>query len=257
MGRFAEVYDAEMLALLRGLEAAVDFQQDTPEVNRGRSTIILFADNTSSVEAITEEKTGPSQQISQKFVETAMAFLDENKMANIEVSWVPGHMGIEGNERADEIAKGATELEPATETTTIAKLHRQLRDKLKAEWVGEWAKKPMIADRIPPPLAGSHALCTLDRCTLGIVTQARTRHGHFGEYYQTHNIREPANCLCGVELQTREDIVFECQTHEEYGNTIDEGAPDHQLATLFGIDALAEFVRKSKAFQKTRTTENL
>ena len=41
-------------------------------------------------------------------------------------------MGIEGNDRADELAKEAAELEPATETTTIAKLHRQLRAKLKA-----------------------------------------------------------------------------------------------------------------------------
>ena len=53
--------------------------------------------------------------------------------------------------------------------------------------------------------------------------------------------------------------MFECRTHEEYGDIIDGGAPDHQLATLFGtktgIDALAEFVKKSKAFQKTRATE--
>ena len=48
--------------------------------------------------------------------------------------------------------------------------------------------------------------------------------------------------------------MFECRTHEEYGDIIDKGAPDHQLATLFGtktgIGALAEFVKKSKAFQK-------
>ena len=120
MGRFAEVYDAEMLALLRGLEASIDFQQETPELDGRRSTIVLFADNTSSVKAITEEKPGPSQQISQEFVEAAMSFLDENRRASVEVSWVPGHMWIEGNDRADELAKEATELEPATETTTVA-----------------------------------------------------------------------------------------------------------------------------------------
>ena len=193
-----------------------------------------------------------------------MSFLDENRRARIEVSWVPGHMGIEGNDRADELAKEATELEPATETTTIAKLHRQLRAKIKTEWTIEWARKPIagryaISDRIPPSLAGSHAFRTLDRRILGIVTQARTGHGYFGEYYQTQNIQEPADCPCGAGLQTREHIAFECRTHEEYGDIIDEGAPDHQLATLFGtkkgIDALAEFVRKTKAFQKTRAVE--
>ena len=157
----------------------------------------------SSVEAITEEKLGPSQHLSQGFVEEAMSFLDENRRANIKVSWVPGHMGIEENDRANELAKEATELEPATETTTIAKLHQQLRAELKTEW----ARKPIagryaISDRIPPSLAGSHAFRTLVRRILGIVTQARTGHGYFGEYYQTHNIQGPASYPCGAGLQT-------------------------------------------------------
>ena len=160
-----------------------------------------------------------------------MSFLDKNQRANIEVSLVPGHMDIEGNDRADELAKEATEFEPATETTTIAKLHQQLRAKMKTEWTIEWARKPIagrytILDHIPPSLAGSHAFRTLDRHILGIVTQARTEHRYFGEYYQTHNIQEPTNCPCGAGLQTREHIVFECRSHEEYGDIIDEGAPD-------------------------------
>jgi hypothetical protein len=106
----------------------------------------------------------------------ATTFLDENRGAKIEITWVPGHMGIEGNDRADELAKEATELEPITEITTIAKLHRQIHDRLKKEWISEWARKPMtgryaISDRLPPSLAGSHAFHTLDRHTLGIVTQ--------------------------------------------------------------------------------------
>ena len=53
MGRQAEVYDPEMLALLRGLETAIEFQQEIPHVNRRRTKIVLFADNTASVTAIT------------------------------------------------------------------------------------------------------------------------------------------------------------------------------------------------------------
>ena len=76
-------------------------------------------------------------------------------------------MAIEGNDRADALAKEATGLEPARETTTLAKIHRQLREEMKSEWITEWANKPMtgryaIADRIPRSLAGSHAFRTLD-----------------------------------------------------------------------------------------------
>ena len=144
MGRLAEVYDAEMLALLRGLETAVEFQQDISEEYRRRSKIVIFADNTASVTAITKEAPGSSQQVSRKFVEAATTFLDENRQATIEVSWVPGHMGIIGNDRADTIAKEATKLKPATETTTMAKLLQQLRKRMKTEWISEWANKPPI-----------------------------------------------------------------------------------------------------------------
>ena len=261
MGRLAEVYDAEMLALLRGLETAIEFQQEMPIANRRRARIVLFADNTASVSAITKETSGSSQQTSQKFVETAITFLDKNRRATIEVSWVPGHMSIEGNDRADEIAKGATDLEPAIETATLAKLYRQLFERLKTEWISSWANKPMtgryaIADHIPPSLAGSHAFRTLNRHTLGVVTQTRTGHGYSGEYNLTHNTQEPSDCSYGAELQTRDHVLFECETHEERGHSIDEGAPGHKLATILrtkkGIDALAKFVRESKAFQKQK-----
>jgi len=59
---------------------------------------------------------------------------------------------------------------------------------------------------------------------------------------------------------TREHKVFECQAYDEHRAIITKGAPDHQLATLFGtkagIDALAEFVKNSKAFQKQKTQAN-
>ena len=127
MGRLAEVYDAEMLALLRGLETAIEFQQEMPGANRRRTRIVLFADNTASVTAITKETPRSSQQTSQKFVEATSIFLDKNRRATIKVSWVPGNMGIEGNDRADEKANEATDLERGIETTTLAKLHRELR----------------------------------------------------------------------------------------------------------------------------------
>jgi len=87
-------------------------------------------------------------------VEAATHFLDKNREAQIEVAWAPGHMGIAGNDRADEIAMEATELEPATETTTLANLFRQVWESMKLEWINEWASKPMtgryaIADHIP------------------------------------------------------------------------------------------------------------
>lgn len=84
-----------------------------PEENRKRSIIVLFADDTSSVASVTNEKPGSNQYIPQKFVETAITLLEENTRARIEVPWVSMHMGIEGNDRADEIAKGRLNSNPS------------------------------------------------------------------------------------------------------------------------------------------------
>ena len=43
--------------------------------------------------------------------------------------------------------------------------------------------------------------------------------------------QESSECPCGAELQTRDHILFECEIHEEHRHLIDEGAPDHKLAT--------------------------
>ena len=52
--------------------------------------------------------------------------------------------------------------------------------------------------------------------------------------FSGQTVRTLRNSLDSVVVQTREHVVFECRTHEEYADIIDEGAPDHQLATLSG-----------------------
>ena len=100
-GGVAEVYGAEMLVLLRGLETAIGDQNEMQEENRKQSETVIFADNTPSVDPITKEKPGPSQQKSRTSVERATTFLDEKSRASIGVSWVSGQMGREGNDGAD------------------------------------------------------------------------------------------------------------------------------------------------------------
>ena len=105
-----------------------------------------------------------------------------------------------------------------------------------------------IADRISPSLTGSHAFCMLNRHTLGVVTQARTRHGYLGEILPNTQHTRARNC---AEPQTREHIIFECQTHEEHRNIINKGAPDHQLSMPLRT-ILAKFSIKARRSKNKR-----
>ena len=53
--------------------------------------MVLFADNTSSFAALIYERPGSSQRTSQRLVEAATYFLDENRGASTEVAWPQTH----------------------------------------------------------------------------------------------------------------------------------------------------------------------
>ncbi|KAJ1304840.1 hypothetical protein OPQ81_005974 [Rhizoctonia solani] len=99
LGPRFEVFDAEMLALALALKKA------TSHARRLEAhSIVLFADNQAAVSSITLLTKHPGQYASIAFREAADKFLEESPLNHIKVCWVPGHDGVEGNERADRLA---------------------------------------------------------------------------------------------------------------------------------------------------------
>ncbi|KAG8794770.1 hypothetical protein FRC16_010367 [Serendipita sp. 398] len=260
LGTTAEVYDAEMTALSKGLHCAIDHLTNTPSYHVDtHASIFLFSDNTSAVRSIPSAALGSSQSESQDFLEAAKGFLDGHPQTSIHISWVPGHRNILGNDRADGIAKAACHLEPQTTKTTLAHYYRTVKKSLIDAWRNAWTETPRrgnyaIADRLPPSILGSYPFRQYDRATFGLITQVRTGHGHFGEYYRRFNIPEPYECPCGIAVQTRAHIIFECPQYDEARHIIYTAAPDGHIGTLLGtkkgIDGLATFIRQTNAFRK-------
>ena len=59
------------------------------------------------MESIFEGHPGAQQRSSLAFREIIIEFLDADPRHTVEISWVPSHVKIRGNERADAIAKRA------------------------------------------------------------------------------------------------------------------------------------------------------
>ncbi|KAF0287833.1 ATP-dependent RNA helicase DDX51 [Amphibalanus amphitrite] len=88
----------------------------------------------------------------------------------IHLQWVPSHCGVDGNERADQIAKEAAALPQAAVPVDVATAHRaavrMARDRTTAVWPEGWYRTlmghrlplPPIGDRRPAP-ANLPALC--------------------------------------------------------------------------------------------------
>ncbi|EJD33365.1 hypothetical protein AURDEDRAFT_177554 [Auricularia subglabra TFB-10046 SS5] len=71
MGKKAEVYDAEMHAMSSAIVGLENLDNDLGTCTH----LYFFADNSSSVEAILQERPGPSQMFSITFCERARDFL--------------------------------------------------------------------------------------------------------------------------------------------------------------------------------------
>ncbi|KAF8587536.1 hypothetical protein K439DRAFT_1337999 [Ramaria rubella] len=216
----------------------------------------------SAIQNIFEAAPIAGQDYSTRFRESIIAFLDADPTHTVEIAWSPGHEGIRGNERADKLAKAATQLRGSNQTTGTHALHLA-KTKVIDNWRREWKCTPpsghyAIADHRPPSLKPPPHFLSLDCRIYGLVTQARTGHAFTGEYYATSVPSNDVRCPCGEAgqaLQTRTHIIRDCPRHDRHRHHLESAIPNGHIADILGtpegIFALANFIKASGAFTKT------
>ncbi|KZT64189.1 hypothetical protein DAEQUDRAFT_679008 [Daedalea quercina L-15889] len=222
--------------------------------------LYFFADNTSAISTIFETRTSTAQGYSRTFRELIIQYLDAHQDNKVTVEWTPGHEGITGNELADQLAKDAADLAPPHKLASRASARRRAKERAHKAWIDEWKNSPpggrfATANRLPPTDRPRKHFRELKREVFGRVTQCRTGHGHFGEYYHHHVPTEPEDCPCGAPLQTRQHILRDCPRYEPHRDTLRTASEHIDLPTILGtengIKALAKFIERSGAFTKT------
>ena len=203
LGHTAEVYDAEMAAAVRG---AVDATQ-TPATHMAENVHVIL-DNLAAVRNLQPDRLpvlspGPAAQIA-----AARRAWARRKRAphvpqgEIKVWWTLGHAGLEGNEKADQLAKLGAALSPShPPPPTLSYLCRQRRAQF-ARDSHEWWR-----DNAPPAYRsleiqwqGKPKELELARPLLGKLIQHRTGHGDFGQYHRRWNhLDAELSCSCGRE----------------------------------------------------------
>lgn len=259
MGGRAEVYDAEMAGLKMGASLAVKYIANHPEI----STIHYFVDNSAAAEAIFDPKPRPGQLYAAKFHRKMARFLDNDPRHTIEIAWCPSHCNIKGNDRADELAKEATQMAwGAPISTSRAFALRRAKASTQSAWTRDWQRAPRkgrfaISNRIPPSLNPSKHFVELkdQREVFGRLVQCRTGHAYTGEFRRQFFPEKTTNCECGVDPQTREHIIRDCERYEDQRAKLRdhdrELALPELLGTPKGITALSIFIRDSGAFTFT------
>ena len=126
------VFQAELMAIKLAME---DLEPILTEQDR---YLKIFSDSQAAIQGLN------SNSITSQLVKDTITSLSAigNRVHKLEIIWIKAHVGHPGNERADQLARDATQLENIHSTeilTPYSHFKKQLLDTTYALWKDEWS----------------------------------------------------------------------------------------------------------------------
>jgi ribonuclease HI len=253
----SNVFAAELTAINLGLDILEDNIQYTK--------CEVFTDSQTSIKALLK----PQKQSGQAIICSILDKIDElqtqrNEM-NITLTWIPGHMDIEGNEQADKAAKEAansTEREanayyPALKSARNAANKQQTQNK----WIKQWnegtetAVKLRAMSKRPHFTSGGklYSHITVKQQVAWLV-RLRTAHCSLNKYLHQRGHEEEPLCACREEEETVEHYLLKCKRYTTQREKMvkEVGAGGMRIEKLVGnlkcIKYTMEYVKETNRF---------
>lgn len=179
--------------------------------------ITFFSDSQAALKAL------ETYQIKSKLVWECVGTLNELATHNkVNLEWIPGHSGLQGNEAADLLAREAAE-KSFTGPEPVLAIPKCLVRFSARKWVMDEANKAwrnssgMRHSKLT--LTGYSKKLTqeslsLNRNKLRLIVSLLTGHGPLRKHLHRLGLSrgEPIDCrLCGLEEETATHILFECE----------------------------------------------
>ena len=250
LGQENETFDAELYAIAK---AAATATRDVQTSEYNTSHIWIFSDNQAAVRRMCDKLPQPGQT----HVLSALDHLTtlQNNGIKVHIHWVPGHVEVEGNERADILAKeGTTRAKPERDaTTSITFIKKKIKERAMEEWKRRWqtAKRGRSYHGSPNknihPLLRNHP----SRQLVSTTIQMRTGHSYtkaFLARIPTSTIDNP-KCQCGYHTQTPKHLLLYCKLYNAERKTLKKAMHPLPLAwktamhTTKGIAATLDYLK--------------
>ena len=253
------VYAAE----LTGIQMALGLLEEKIDEH---ANAYIFTDSQCAIQAIKSPQRQSGQYIIKKILDAIDRLYKDKPTCNIHIEWVPGHMGIKGNERADEAAKAAAS-SAATQSTIKMKSaqNRSILTMAKARWKAEWtnglenSKRLRSMSKHPNVATGPKLYDALkQRKHVVWISRLRTGHCHLNQYLHRFNIVENPECECGAERETVEHYLLNCELYDEERDKLRRkvGGQGMKLHVLLGdpqtVGHTAEYIERTGRFKLER-----
>lgn len=208
----ATSFDAELAGLVAALDAAIKAARERDTI----TSIHLFADNAAALDSLFRPTFHSSQIVSILAARKARVWLQEHNARHIHLHWVPGHKGVELNERVDAMTNEAYDLHPPITRLSYAHARAVITKRV----MDDWRKMPSRGTKFFPASIRNSRTCAKGGPIIATVgdsptltsrlTRAVLAHAPIGEYRRKYFPDEPYTCpLCDVP-ETRHHILESC-----------------------------------------------
>lgn len=202
LDQFCTVYQAELLALRKASELAL---------KRSFPVVEVYCDSRSALETVTGGSS--CHPLACEIRNNIQALTTRGK--TLKLFWIKAHVGLEGNERADELAKEAAlgkKTRPDYDLCPVSFAKRQIRMESLGEWNTRYrSQETASTTKLFFPEA-SAAYSIVRKMEIDpLVVQVLTGHGGFSEYLHRFKCKESPACICDPEKQESVlHLITEC-----------------------------------------------
>ena len=175
----------------------------------------------------------------------------------ITLQWIPGHIGIEGNEKADKLSKAGSTMEQLERPVNYNTINAMLKNDFKEEWLNQWATgstgRAMYKDMNTPNKRDN--INFLPRREQTIIFQLRTGHTALNFHLNKLNPTHLPHCRhCSYPYETVEHVLFECTQLSHLRKTLLPQLPNI-TNTLYG--SMEQMKKTSQFFSLALTAQEL
>ena len=217
LGKIATVFQAEVIAITRGLQWVHDSMD--PGLN-----IIVKSDSQAAIGAIFQR-----QVVSKTVAECRSTLLETRKNHKVSIEWVKGHADVTGNELADSLAKTGSEMIGVTCEPVVPVPPSEIKQWIKHKFINAWQshwistsdcqKTKMFIPQVG--VTNIREMVNKTKSQLNLIVQVCTGHAlvanHIRHWVDIQDICK----LCQAEKESTAHLFFDCPTLWELRRDID------------------------------------